>query len=363
MDQIWTSLLAFITQFVSPDWGKLVGLIPLGLFGLVGLYILWLMRKLATLGPSERGGRPAPGAPPPGVHMPGPSFAPIFGAVGLALVIFGLVFRGIITALGLVTLVLALIYWLREGMRDYDHVEPTAVSVPAVIHDGPPPGVHMPGPSFRPILGGLSMMVIMFGLVFGLPLLAAGIVMLVTTLLGWLHDARTEYGLVVEADQTGHPRNAPAPGYPTNTLTFFGVVVIAALLVNYGIIPPADANGGAAAASGGPTPSAAAGAPGGAVPSGPAADVTIVAQNIQYTTTTATAPAGKAFTIAFDNKDAGTPHNVSIHTGGADGQQVFLGKIVTGPIIEVYDVPALAAGSYTYVCSVHANMTGTLTVK
>ena len=368
MDQIWTSILGFITQFVSPDWGKLIGLIPLGLFGLVGLYILWLMRKLFTLGPTERGGRPADPTPPDGIHMPGPSFAPIFGAVGMALVVFGLVFRGAITALGLVALVLALVYWLREGMRDYDHVEQTAVILPAVISDGPPPGVHMPGPSFRPILGGLSMMVIMFGLVFGLPLLAAGVVMLVTTLLGWLHDARTEYGLVVEADQTGHPRNAPAPHYPTGTLTFFGVVVIAALLVNYGIIPPADANGGSAAASTGPTASDGAEPSGGATgggagPSLPAADVTIVAQNIAYVTTTATAPAGKAFTIAFNNEDAGTPHNVSIHTGGAGGNQVFLGKIVTGPIVEIYDVPALPAGSYTYVCSVHANMTGTLTVK
>lgn len=363
MDQIWTSILAFITQFVSPDWGKLVGLIPLGLFGLVGLYILWLMRKLATIGPSERGGRPVAPAPPAGVHMPGGSRAPFFGALGLALVVFGLVFRGAITVIGLVALILALIYWLREGMHDYDHIEDTAVSLPAMVHDGPPPGVHMPGPSFRPILGGLSMMVIMFGLVFGLPLLAAGVVMLVTTLLGWLHDARTEYSLVEEADRTGHPRNAPAPHYPTGTLSFFGVVVIAALLVNYGIIPPADANGGAAGSSTAPTASGAAGAPGGAVPSGPPADVTIVAQNIQYTTTSATAPAGKPFTIAFDNKDSGTPHNVSIHTGGAGGQQDFLGKIVTGPIVEIYDVPALPAGSYTYVCSVHANMTGTLTVK
>jgi len=363
MDQIWSSILGFITQFVSPDWGKLVGLIPLGLFGLVGLYLLWLMRKLATLGPTERGGHPLAPAPPAGVHMPGGSLAPIFGAVGLSLVIFGLVFRGAITALGLAVLILALIYWLREGMRDYDHVEDTAVTLPAVIHEGPPAGVHMPGPSFRPIMGGLSMMVVMFGLVFGPALLAAGVVMLVTTLLGWLHDARTEYSLVEEADQTGHPRNAPAPHYPTGTLTFFGVLVIAALLVNYGIIPPADANGGGAAASGAPTASGAAGAPGGAVPSGPPADVRIVAQNIQYTTTTATAPAGKPFTIAFDNQDAGTPHNVSIHTGGTGGQQDFLGKIVTGPIVEIYDVPALPAGSYTYVCSVHANMTGTLTVK
>jgi len=359
MDKIWSSILAFVAQFVSPDWGKVVGLIPLGLLGLVGLYVLWLMRKLATIGPAERGGQPVAPAPPAGIHLPGPSFAPIFGAVGLALLVFGLVFRGAITALGLSALILALIYWLRVGMHDYDHVEDTAVSLPAMIHDGPPAGVHMPGPSFRPILGGLSMMIIMFGLVFGLPLLAAGIVMLVTTLLGWLHDARTEYGLVEEADRTGHPRNAPAPHYPTGTLTFFGVVVIAALLVNYGIIPPTDANGGTAGASGAPTAS------GGAPPaaSGPTADVTIVAQNITYVTASATASAGKPFTIAFNNEDSGTPHNVSIHTGSASGQQVFLGKIVTGPIIEIYQVTALAAGTYTYVCSVHANMTGTLTVK
>jgi plastocyanin len=36
---------------------------------------------------------------------------------------------------------------------------------------------------------------------------------------------------------------------------------------------------------------------------------------------------------------------------------------VTGPIIEIYDVPALPAGTYAFVCSVHPNMTGTLTVK
>ena len=364
MDQIWSSILVFLTQVVSPDWGKLIGLIPLGLLGLVGLYVLWLMRKLATIGPLERAGQPSAPVPPDGIHMPGPSFAPIFGAVGMALLVFGLVFRGSITALGLVALILALVYWLREGMHDYDHVEATAVTLPAVIHDGPPAGVHMPGPSFRPILAGLSLMVLMFGLVFGLPLLAAGLIMLMTTLLGWLHDARTEYSLVEEADVTGHPRNAPVPHYPSGTLTFFGVVVIAALLVNYRILPPADANG-SAAASGAPAASAgpaSGGAPGPAG-SGPAADVTIVASGVQYTTTSASAPAGKAFTIAFDNRDAGIPHNVSIHAGDATGNQVFLGKIVTGPVIEVYDVPALAAGTYTFVCSVHANMTGTLTVK
>ena len=360
MDQIWTNLINFIAPLVSPDWGKLVGLIPVFLLALVGLYCLWLVRSLVLLGPAERGGRPLPPQPPAGVHMPGPSYAPVFGAVGLALVVFGLVFHGILP-IGLIVLALALLYWLREGMRDYDHVEPTAVILPAVIHDGPPPGVHMPGPSFRPFLAGLSMMVIVFGLVFGIPLLVAGFLMLATTLIGWLRDARTEYSLVEEADRTGHVRNAPAPHYPSGTLTFFAVVVIAALLVNFRIIPPADSGGGSAAASGAPTASAGGGGPAG--PSVPPADVTIVAQNIAYTTTTASAATNKPFTIAFDNRDAGIPHNVSIHIGPATGQQVFLGKIVTGPIVEIYDVPPLPAGSYTYVCSVHANMTGTLTVK
>ncbi len=362
MDQIWTNLINFIAQFVSPDWGKVVGLIPVGLLALVGLYGLWLVRSLVLLGPAERGGRALAPLPPAGVHMPGPTYAPVFGAVGMALVVFGLVFHEVLP-IGLIVLVLALLYWLREGMRDYDHVEPTAVGLPAVIHDGPPAGIHMPGPSFRPILAGLSMMVIVFGLVFGAPLLVAGFLMLAATLIGWLHDARTEYSLVVEADRTGHPRNAPAPHYPTGILTFFAVVIIAALLVNLRIVPPGDSGGTGAAASGGPAASSSGGAAGSATPSGPAADVTIVAHNIQYTTTTASGPAGKPFTLAFDNQDVGTPHNVSIHTGAAAGQQVFLGKIVTGPIVEIYDVPALAAGSYTYVCSVHANMTGILTVK
>src|SRR5664279_5334607 len=124
MDKIWSSILVFVTQFVSPDWGKLIGLIPLGLLGLVGLYVLWLMRKLATVGPSERGGQPASPAPPDGIHMPGPSFAPVFGAVGMALLVFGLVFRGAITVLGLVALILALVYWLREGCLLYTSPSP-----------------------------------------------------------------------------------------------------------------------------------------------------------------------------------------------------------------------------------------------
>ena len=63
--------------------------------------------------------------------MPGPSFAPVFAAVGLFLVMLGLVFGGITIVLGVIALVLTLLYWLAEGMRNYDHdIGPTTPDAP-----------------------------------------------------------------------------------------------------------------------------------------------------------------------------------------------------------------------------------------
>jgi mono/diheme cytochrome c family protein/plastocyanin len=116
-----------------------------------------------------------------------------------------------------------------------------------------------------------------------------------------------------------------------------------------------------------PSASASPGASGGASGSpaasggGGGAAVTITAQNIAFTTAAVDAPAGQAFTINFDNEDAGTPHNVDIMD--ASGQSVFKGEIFPGVGTKPYSVPALAAGSYKFQCDVHPNMTGTLTVK
>ena len=65
--------------------------------------------------------------------------------------------------------------------------------------------------------------------------------------------------------------------------------------------------------------------------------------------------------IEFDNNDAGIPHNLEIQD--ASGASMFRGQIITGPAMAMYQVPALAAGTYTFVCDVHPNMTGTLTVN
>ncbi|HEY6014250.1 MAG TPA: cupredoxin domain-containing protein, partial [Candidatus Limnocylindrales bacterium] len=83
--------------------------------------------------------------------------------------------------------------------------------------------------------------------------------------------------------------------------------------------------------------------------------------NIAFTTTDVTAPADTPFVIEFQNQDAGVPHNVDIKDAG--GTSVFKGEIFAGVATKNYEVPALKAGTYSFICDVHPNMTGTLTVK
>lgn len=87
----------------------------------------------------------------------------------------------------------------------------------------------------------------------------------------------------------------------------------------------------------------------------------IAAQNIAYDKTELEAPADQTFQIRFANNDAGVPHNIEIRD--TSGTSLWKGDIFNGVETRVYDVPALAAGTYTFICTVHPNMTGTLTVK
>jgi cytochrome c oxidase subunit 2 len=114
-----------------------------------------------------------------------------------------------------------------------------------------------------------------------------------------------------------------------------------------------------AKASASPTP-APSGGPSGA-PAGPTLAVT--AFNVAFDPTTLQAPADTPFRIDFDNKDASVPHNIAVHEGGPTGPEVWKGEIIPGPAKKTYDVPPLKAGAYAFVCSVHPNMTGTLTVN
>jgi plastocyanin len=86
----------------------------------------------------------------------------------------------------------------------------------------------------------------------------------------------------------------------------------------------------------------------------------VSASNLAFDTAALTAKADTAFTIDFDNKES-APHNIAIKD--ATGAAKFKGEIFPGPAKKTYDVPALAAGTYTFWCEVHPNMTGTLTVQ
>ena len=80
---------------------------------------------------------------------------------------------------------------------------------------------------------------------------------------------------------------------------------------------------------------------------------------MQFSPAAVTVDAGNAVQIAFDNKD-GAPHNIAI--SDASGKNVFKGEIVSSKAV-TYQVPALAAGAYTFICEVHPDMKGTITAQ
>ncbi len=374
LEQIWTSILDLIAQLVTPDWGKLISLMPVAIIVVVVVVLMWLFGNLMRAKPPRRGKARAIPKTPAGIHMPGPSFAPPFAAAGLFLILLGLVFGGISLILGAIALALTLLYWLAEGIRNYDHdIGPTTTAMPAVAHDGPPEGVHMPGPSWRPFLGAFGMFAILLGLVFGGWLLAAGVIVFISTLVGWLIDALREYRAAVQADTTGHIDSGPPPPAPRRLFTALTVLIVGAAVLQSGIFIAGAANGGTPGGSGGPP--AASGAPPaasrGSASEGPPAsggplaggtpDVTIEAKGIAFVQTSVTAPADKPFTIAFDNEDPGTAHDVELQD--SSGTVVFKGDVFTGVATRIYDVPALKSGAYKFSCIVHPTMTGTATIQ
>jgi plastocyanin len=347
------TLLNVAAVFVTPDWGALVQLIPVGLALIVIAWLLWTIRMFATAGPTRRAPARIEPIPPPTIHMPGGSSAPLLVAFGAFALFGGLVVGGIGTIVGVTVLVATLIVWGREAVRDYDRVEPLPVVVlPAVIKE-PPPGVHMPGPSIRPFMGALGVTALFAGLVLGGWVLVVGVVFLAYTLLGWLADFTAEYRKVELADVTGHMENIPSRRLPTIALGVFAVLFALVALIQAGIFPPrvGTAGGPGASPSGGPAASL------------PPGTFAVVAKDVAYDVHAISVPANAPFHIQFTNNDIGVDHDVDIRD--AAGKQVLQDEPHTpGGQTQTYDYKGLGPGTYTFICSVHpiAAMTGTLTV-
>jgi plastocyanin len=262
------------------------------------------------------------------------------------------VLGGAILWVGVAARAASLVYWLGEGLRDYDQLT-GARRLPALLPGSPPPGVHLPGPTFQPVLASLGLFVLLAGLVFGGWILAVGVLALAVALLGWLRDARLEYVKTEEADRTGHLENIASPATPTRLVGIFAALLIFAVLLQAGILPP---RGTPAGGPGGASPS----------PSGPV-DVaaTIVAHNIAFDVKSIEVPANQPFRILFRNEDPpSVPHDVDVRQ--SDARTVIQDHpTINGGQQIVYEFAALAPGDYVFICSVHPipAMTGTLTVR
>ncbi|HET9756219.1 MAG TPA: cupredoxin domain-containing protein [Candidatus Limnocylindrales bacterium] len=114
-----------------------------------------------------------------------------------------------------------------------------------------------------------------------------------------------------------------------------------------------------ACSGGGSTPAPASVAPGSPGASAPAGSGLVVVADLAFSPTSLTVKADTPTEIVLDNQEA-APHNIAIKD--AAGATVFKGEIVSSKQV-TNAVPALAAGSYTFWCEVHPNMTGTLTAE
>ena len=77
--------------------------------------------------------------------------------------------------------------------------------------------------------------------------------------------------------------------------------------------------------------------------------IEIKAQDLQFDIDEFDVPADTDFCIAFENLDE-VPHNVAIYDGG---EALFSGDILDTAGTITYNVPAIPAGDYSFICEVH----------
>ena len=82
-------------------------------------------------------------------------------------------------------------------------------------------------------------------------------------------------------------------------------------------------------------------------------NIKITAAGVKFVETSVDVPAAAAFKIDFDNQD---PDDIVIHKGDVNGEVVFKGEQFNGVKVQTYDVPALDAGTYAFVCSIHPTL-------
>ncbi len=112
LEELWNGILELMAQFVIPDWGALIALLPVFVFALILVWLVVTFARILRAPKPRRGIRRVPPRTPAGLHMPGPSFAPILASIGVFLLFLGVVFPGPLLLLGGIALALTLLYLL-----------------------------------------------------------------------------------------------------------------------------------------------------------------------------------------------------------------------------------------------------------
>lgn len=96
-------------------------------------------------------------------------------------------------------------------------------------------------------------------------------------------------------------------------------------------------------------------------PEGTSGGGTIAARNITFSVEEIHVAADTPTTLVMLNQDEGVPHNISIYADDTQREPSFAGEIFVGVDRLRYELPALVAGRYVFVCDVHpTTMRGTL---
>ena len=90
---------------------------------------------------------------------------------------------------------------------------------------------------------------------------------------------------------------------------------------------------------------------------------TVVAKDLAFDTDQIDLTAGQPTTLAFDNEDAGIPHNIAIYSDDSLAESLFQGTQFPGIATEEYQIPALDEGTYYFHCDVHPTMSGSVVVR
>ncbi len=73
------------------------------------------------------------------------------------------------------------------------------------------------------------------------------------------------------------------------------------------------------------------------------------------------APAGEVWHVQIDN--VGGTHNFTVASGPTVPERIFMSPRFDERATYTFDIPALPAGSYLFICTIHADrMTGTLAI-